>query len=59
VIEGDVETGSVMAGQSVGMVTREQSTRDILGELVSQALVMLAAREAAEKPRIAPVRAEG
>lgn len=37
VIEGDVETGSVMAGQSVGMVTKEQSTAEILAELVNQA----------------------
>ncbi len=37
VIEGDVEFGSVMAGQSVGMVKREQSTADILQELVSEA----------------------
>ncbi len=41
VIEGDVENGSVMAGQSVGMVTREQSTCDIIGELVEQALASL------------------
>jgi enoyl-[acyl-carrier protein] reductase II len=38
VIEGDVENGSVMAGQSVGMVTREQSTSEIMEELVEQAL---------------------
>jgi enoyl-[acyl-carrier protein] reductase II len=37
VIDGDVENGSVMAGQSVGMVSREQSTADILAELVHQA----------------------
>ena len=37
VIDGDVETGSVMAGQSVGMVTREQSVAEILDELVGQA----------------------
>jgi enoyl-[acyl-carrier protein] reductase II len=37
VIDGDVETGSVMAGQSVGMVTREQPVADILAELVTQA----------------------
>ncbi|HUY68412.1 MAG TPA: nitronate monooxygenase [Alphaproteobacteria bacterium] len=37
VIEGDVETGSVMAGQSVGMVTGEQPTAAILAELVAQA----------------------
>ncbi|HSD34258.1 MAG TPA: nitronate monooxygenase [Alphaproteobacteria bacterium] len=38
VIEGDVENGSVMAGQSVGMVTREQMTREIIEELIDQAL---------------------
>jgi enoyl-[acyl-carrier protein] reductase II len=37
VIDGDVENGSVMAGQSVGMVTREQSVPEILAELVQQA----------------------
>jgi enoyl-[acyl-carrier protein] reductase II len=37
VIDGDVETGSLMAGQSVGLVSREQSTVEILGELVEQA----------------------
>ena len=45
VIDGDVETGSLMAGQSVGMVTREQSTTDILAELVDQALAVIARRE--------------
>jgi enoyl-[acyl-carrier protein] reductase II len=44
VIDGDVESGSVMAGQSVGMVTREQSTREILDELVGQALAAVARR---------------
>jgi enoyl-[acyl-carrier protein] reductase II len=44
VIEGDVEGGSLMAGQSVGLVTREQSTAEILSELVGQALAVLAAR---------------
>lgn len=48
VIEGDVENGSVMAGQSVGMVTREQPTTEILQELVEQAVAALAARERAE-----------
>ena len=50
VIEGDVETGSVMAGQSVGMVSREQSTKEILDELVSQAVDALVAREAEAAP---------
>lgn len=37
VIEGDVENGSLMAGQSVGMVTGEQPMADIIAELVDQA----------------------
>jgi len=37
VIDGDVETGSVMAGQSVGMVKKEQPLAEILSELVAQA----------------------
>ncbi len=41
VVEGDVERGSVMAGQSVGMVRREQTTREIIEELVEQALESL------------------
>jgi enoyl-[acyl-carrier protein] reductase II len=44
VIDGDVENGSLMAGQSVGMVTREQPTADILKELLEQALTALADR---------------
>lgn len=45
VIDGDVENGSLMAGQSVGMVTREQTTAEIIDELVDQALAVLAARD--------------
>jgi enoyl-[acyl-carrier protein] reductase II len=44
VIEGDVEHGSLMAGQSVGMVTREQPTAEIIAELVDQAVGALMAR---------------
>jgi enoyl-[acyl-carrier protein] reductase II len=44
VIDGDVERGSLMAGQSVGFVTREQPTRDILDELVAEAVAALGAR---------------
>ncbi|MBU6498815.1 MAG: nitronate monooxygenase [Rhodospirillales bacterium] len=47
VIEGDVEQGSVMAGQSVGMVTAIQTTAEILEELVEQAVTALAARQTA------------
>ena len=55
VIDGDVEGGSVMAGQSVGMVTAEQSTADIIAELVSEAAVALARRgDAAESEAAAP-----
>ncbi len=46
VIDGDVETGSVMAGQSVGMVSEEQPTAAILAELVEQAVAALEARAA-------------
>jgi len=44
VIDGDVETGSVMAGQSVGMVTREQPTAEIIAELVDEAEAALGRR---------------
>lgn len=40
-IDGDVENGSMMAGQSVGMVKSEQSTAEIIDELVSQAVQVL------------------
>ena len=44
VIEGDVENGSLMAGQSVGMVTQEQSAADIIAELRDQAAQAILAR---------------
>lgn len=44
VIEGDVENGSMMAGQSVGMVTCEQPTQNIIDELISQAEAALKSR---------------
>jgi enoyl-[acyl-carrier protein] reductase II len=47
VIDGDVEEGSVMAGQSVGMVTAEQTVTAIIAELVEQAVSALAARSPA------------
>jgi len=37
VVDGDVENGSLMAGQSVGMITQEQTTQQILQELIDQA----------------------
>ncbi|WP_149541189.1 NAD(P)H-dependent flavin oxidoreductase [Siccirubricoccus phaeus] len=45
VIEGEVEQGSLMAGQSVGMVTKEQPVTEILAELMAQARAALAARQ--------------
>jgi enoyl-[acyl-carrier protein] reductase II len=47
VIEGDVENGSVMAGQSVGLVTAEQPVAEIISELVDQAVAALLARRPA------------
>jgi enoyl-[acyl-carrier protein] reductase II len=44
VIDGDVENGSLMAGQSVSLVTQEQSTEEILNELIAQAELVLTAR---------------
>jgi enoyl-[acyl-carrier protein] reductase II len=44
VIDGDVESGSVMAGQSVGMVTKEQPTAEIIAELVGEAEAALERR---------------
>ena len=44
VIDGDIESGSLMAGQSVGMVVSEQPTAEIIGELVEQALAAIEAR---------------
>ena len=45
VIDGDVDNGSLMAGQSVGMVRQEQPVREILSELVEQADAVLEARK--------------
>lgn len=38
VVEGDIEHGSLMAGQSVGLVKTEQTTQKIINELVAQAV---------------------
>ena len=42
VIDGDVEFGSVMAGQSVGMVKQEESVADIIKTLTTEAEAALA-----------------
>ena len=46
VIDGDVEHGSVMAGQSVGMVRQEEPVAAIIAELVAEASAALARRSA-------------
>ncbi|MCA3339681.1 MAG: nitronate monooxygenase [Roseomonas sp.] len=47
VIDGDVENGSLMAGQSVGLVTQEQTAAEIIAELRDQAAQAIMARSAA------------
>lgn len=49
VVEGDTERGSIMAGQSVGMVTQEQSTQEVIEELLMQATRSLASRYSFEQ----------
>lgn len=44
-VDGDVESGSMMAGQSVGMVKEIKPVSEILDELVGQALEALAGRD--------------
>lgn len=46
VIDGDVEHGSVMAGQSVGMVTKEEPIADIIASLMTEAATALDKRAA-------------
>ena len=44
VVDGDVEHGSLMAGQSVGMVTREEPVAAIIAALMDEAEAALARR---------------
>ena len=46
VIDGDVEHGSLMAGQSVGMVTKEEPLTDIVATLLDEAAAALERRAA-------------
>ena len=43
-IDGDVEHGSLMAGQSVGMVTREEPVAEIIATLLAESEAALARR---------------
>ena len=47
VIDGDVENGSLMAGQSVGMVNSEEPVADIIAALLTECEAALATRKAA------------
>jgi enoyl-[acyl-carrier protein] reductase II len=44
VVDGDVENGSIMAGQSVGMLKEEEPVGDIIQQLMSQSEAALARR---------------
>lgn len=44
VIDGDVENGSLMAGQSVGMVSKEEPVVDIIAALLAESETALARR---------------
>lgn len=44
VIDGDIDSGSVMAGQSVGMVSKEQPTAEIIQDMIEEAISALAGR---------------
>ena len=46
VIEGDVDNGSLMAGQSVGMVSKEEPVADIIAQLMAEAAAALEKRAA-------------
>jgi enoyl-[acyl-carrier protein] reductase II len=47
VIDGDVENGSLMAGQSVGMVTQEEPVAEIIAALMNECEAALSTRFAA------------
>ncbi len=40
-VDGDLSSGSFMAGQSAGMVTKEESCADIINSMFSQAKILL------------------
>lgn len=43
-VDGNIEEGSLMAGQSVGMITKEQSAKEIIQELVDQGMAYMNAQ---------------
>jgi enoyl-[acyl-carrier protein] reductase II len=50
VVDGDVEEGSVMAGQSVGLVREEKPVAAVIAQLLGEAEAMLATRGQARSP---------
>jgi len=46
VVRGNVETGSVMAGQIAGMIAKEQTCQEIVEELVAEATAVIAKQAA-------------
>ena len=44
VVDGDIEHGSLMAGQSVGMVTKEEPVAEIIATLLAESEAALARR---------------
>jgi len=59
VVAGDFKSESVMAGQSVGMVTREQSTQEVIDEFLAQALAVLVQRMTDGQSRAVQPEADG
>jgi enoyl-[acyl-carrier protein] reductase II len=59
VIDGDTDRGSLMAGQSVGFVVREQPIQEILDELVEQAVAALSTRTRIALAEPPPVGRQG
>lgn len=59
-IDGDIEFGSIMAGQSIGLVRKEEPVADIIGQLVREAVESIASRmdEGGSKVESAPEQAE-
>lgn len=48
VVDGDVEQGSLMAGQSVGLVEAEEPTKKIIQDLIEQALEQINKQQAGD-----------
>ncbi len=46
VVEGDVVTGTLMAGQIAGLIKKEQTCREIMDEVLAQAQELLSRKEA-------------